>query len=72
MQPHWKPLSDWFASARKHAQDRIDAIGRRMQIPIDDYIAAPDRVPGDIRAGQIERAPIACATGLSRPVLGMQ
>ncbi len=66
VQAHRKPLADWFRHVRQQAQTCIDAIRRRVQLGVDDDIAAPDRIPGDARAREIERAAVARMSGLRR------
>ena len=50
MQAHREPLADRFFLAGQHAQDRIDAIRRRMQFGFEDDVTATDRILGDVRA----------------------
>ncbi len=48
-----------LALGSKHAQARVDPVGRRVQIGIEHHVAAVDSVFGDAVAGEIERATLA-------------
>ena len=71
MQPHGHPLPDRLRLGGEHAQRRVDAVGRRMQLGIEHHVAALDRVLGDALAGEIERAALARLAAFDRTVLGM-
>ena len=59
MQPHRHPLRHRLRLGGEHAQRRVDAVGRRVQLRIEHHVAARDRVLGDAVAGEIERAALA-------------
>ena len=71
MQPHRHPLRQRLLLGGEHAQARVDAIGRRVQVRIEHHVAARDRVLGDAVAGEIERAALPGLAALGRPVLRM-
>ena len=71
VQPHGHPLADRLCLGGEHAQRRIDALRRRVQIGMEHEVAAVDRILADRVAREIERAALAAASALGGAVLRM-
>ena len=71
VQTHRHPLGDRPRLRCEHAQRHIDAVRRRVQVGIEHDLTARDGVLGDAVASEIERAAVAGAPHLRRPVLRM-
>ncbi|KJV32462.1 hypothetical protein VI08_11965 [Luteibacter yeojuensis] len=56
-----EPGRDGARLAGQQAKARVDAVGRRVQRGIQHHVAAAYRIPGDARAGQVERDAVASA-----------
>ena len=60
-----------FELGRKHAQTRIDSIGRRVQRRIEHDVAARNRIFMDVASTEVKGAAIAGLPDLGRAVLGV-